>query len=380
MLVFTYFRPQAREDVKKPNPAELMDKAGKALNERNYKEAINAYGEAAKRLDGTQDGAQALLQLARVQRDARGKAKNEHAAVETFRRLITDYGPKRYPEVAQARAEMLALRVKMDRDNRNHWLYRTMDALVRFSKNLGLRRYSYAFALLLITLIVKLLTWKLSAIQYKGMKDMQRVQPLLKQVQEKYKGNPKELNAKVMETYKKEGVNPLMGCLPMLVQFPILIFVYQAIQKYAFQFENGIFLWINGYMSQHYGLAISKVFAGIPILGAISKQPFFGANLAQPDIPLVILYTISMFITQKLTVVDPSQAQQQKMMTILMPIMFMFLFWRLPSAFLLYWLMLNVVMTAHQYYVIRQPTPAPALVEAPAKASRAAGSRRKRRR
>jgi len=87
-----------------------------------------------------------------------------------------------------------------------------------------------------------------------------------------------------------------------------------------------------------------------------------------------------MFITQKLTVVDPTQAQQQKIMSIAMPLMFAFLFKGFASAFLLYWLMLNIVMTLHQYYVLRPTSqPAPAVIEAAAP-TQPARPRRKRRR
>lgn len=385
-IVMWKFMPAQKQNVKLPDPKVLMTNAEKAVAKKDYKTAYKTYDEVTSKFGNTEDAAQALLLKARAMRDERnnkGQPNSEQAAVETYKTLAHNYDRSKFPQVNQAETEMQALRLKMDKENRTNWLYQTMAALVNFGMQLGLKGYSYAFALLLITLIVKALTWKLSVIQYKGMRDMQRVQPLLKEIQEKYKGQTAELNKRVMETYKKEGVNPLSGCLPILIQFPILIFVYQAIQKYAFQFENGIFFWINGATSAHHGWAISKLLTDIPVINAISHQSFIAKNLAEPDIPLVILYTISMFVTQRLTVVDPTQAQQQKIMSIMMPLMFMFLFWKLPSAFLLYWLMLNIVMTAHQYFVIKAPATAPAtaqVIEATPTPSKSAGQKKKRKR
>jgi membrane protein insertase Oxa1/YidC/SpoIIIJ len=99
------------------------------------------------------------------------------------------------------------------------------------------------------------------------------------------------------------------------------------------------------------------------------------------DIPLVILYTISMFITQRLTITDATQAEQQKIMSRVMPLMLAFFFWKFASAFLLYWLMLNIVMTAHQYYVMKHiPAREAQTVEAaPAIPARLPRSQRRRR-
>jgi YidC/Oxa1 family membrane protein insertase len=360
LLIQFYFKPQQQQNVQKPNPTVLLEKADKETKSRDYKAAIKSYDYIAGEFKGSDYAAKALFRKAEILKTGPDKFKNERGALDTYKSLVKDYDATKFPEAARAKQEEDALRKKMDTEASKTLLYKVLDAFVRSGKSLYLGAYSYAFALLLITLIVKVITWPLSSMQYKGMRDMQRVQPLLKEVQEKYKDKPKELNAKVMETYKKEGVNPLMGCLPMLIQFPVLIFVYRAIISYEFQFQNGVFLWIGSGLSH--------------------KFSFIGANLAQPDIPLVVLYTISMFITQRLTVVDPTQAQQQKMMTIMMPLMFAFFFWRFASAFLLYWLMLNIVMTAHQYYVMKSGTPAlvSQVVQAAPLPSRQAKSRSKR--
>jgi YidC/Oxa1 family membrane protein insertase len=375
-----YMGGQKRQDKQAPPPnaTAMLQKADKAVADKRFQDAINAYRDISGKFGNTQDGATASLRMAQAMRDATGTHRtwtgkqapnrDEYGATEAYKSLISQYGATKYPEVEQATRELLALRIKMDRAESKHWMYAMLDGMVGFGRRIHLGPYSYAFALLLITIIVKLLTWKLSVQQYKGMRDMQRVQPIVKEIQQKYKGDPKAMNAKVMEAYKEHGVNPLMGCLPLLIQMPIMYVIWFAIRRYEFQFQNGTFLWINGYMHAHHGT--------ITLFG--HTFPFIGANLAQPDIPLVILYAISMFVTQRLTVVDPTQAEQQKIMSIMMPLMLAFFFWKFASAFLLYWLMLNIVMTVHQYHVMKAHVQAPVVVESTTGPSSARKRRRRR--
>lgn len=167
---------------------------------------------------------------------------------------------------------------------------------------------------------------------------MQRIQPMVKQIQEKYKDNQKEMGEKLMALYREQGVNPFASCLPLLVQLPVLWVLYYMVRLYQYQFAQGKFLWIGSRLAEKYPAIV-------------------GGNLSEPDIPLVILYVISMFISQRLTVVDPTQAEQQKIMAIVMPLMFGFLFYSFPSAFMLYWLIFNIVSTAQQVMVLKGTSP-----------------------
>jgi YidC/Oxa1 family membrane protein insertase len=124
----------------------------------------------------------------------------------------------------------------------------------------------------------------------------------------------------------------------MLVQMPIMILLYTMVRYYQVQFSNGEFLWIGSSLAHKYPLIVA-------------------ANLALPDKLMLVIYTISMFISQKLTVVDPAQAEQQKMMTYFMPIMFAVMFNGFPSAFMLYWLLFNIVSTTQQYFMLRPQKP-----------------------
>jgi len=206
--------------------------------------------------------------------------------------------------------------------------------LVNVTKN---KSFAVVVALFLLAAIVKVITAPLTTMAYRGMRDMQRVQPLLKELQEKYKDDRAKLAEEQMKLMKEHKVSPAGGCLPMLIQFPIFIAVYQAVRVYSFQFSDTHFLWIG--------------------------------NLARPDLILLILYAISMIITQKLTATpsaDPQQQAMQNQMTYMMPIFLVLVLSSIASAFVLYWFFLNVMSAAHQYYLLRKFKAEETAKEAPA--------------
>jgi len=184
---------------------------------------------------------------------------------------------------------------------------------------------SYGVAVILLTVAVKALLYPLTHQQFKSMRDMQKIQPHMKELQEKYKDKPEELQKRMMGLYKEHKVNPLGGCLPLLVQMPILFMLYSAVLSFKAAFATEGFLWVH--------------------------------NLAKPDIPLLLLYAVSLYLSSKMTVTDPSQAQTQKTMAIMMPFLFTFMAWiyKWPAAFILYWLVFNVLSTVQQYFVMRAP-------------------------
>ena len=199
---------------------------------------------------------------------------------------------------------------------------------------------SYGWALIALALLVRVVMWPLTAIQFRSMAEMQKVQPLVKQLQARHKGDPQTLNTAMMALYKEHKVNPLAGCVPMLIQFPILIGLYWAIQGQIDQFKPEHWLWI--------GSAISK-----------SSPQFFATNLAEPDVFLLVLYVISMYFTVRYgspPSTDPQQAQTQKIMAIMSPAMIAFFGfkYRWASALYIYWLATNVFTVAQQYYMFRR--------------------------
>jgi YidC/Oxa1 family membrane protein insertase len=188
------------------------------------------------------------------------------------------------------------------------------------------------------------------------MREMQRLSPYLKELQAKYKDNKEVLGPKTMELYKEHGVNPAAGCVPLILQLPIFYFMYQCVFAYQYHFTAGTFLWICGPMHARF-------------------PDLVGANLSQPDLVLLFLYSVSMYVTQRMMPqTDPNQAEMQKT-TALMTSVFFFMFFQqyhYPSAFVLYWLISNLLSTVTQLYFMRRgnTTPPGAVIKLPSDGSR----------
>lgn len=216
-------------------------------------------------------------------------------------------------------------------------LYRVMDFLVALT---GRQTWSYWLAILMVSVLVKLALTPLSNKQYASMKEMQKLQPYIQELQAKHKNDKELLGRKMMELYKEHGINPAAGCITMLPTIPIMYLLYYMIRLYQYQFSHGTFLWIGSGLAHMY-----------PSILAI--------NLGQADWPLLLLYAGSMYVTQRMTItpaMDEKQAETQKMMTIMTPFMTTYFFYQyhLPSAFVLYYLIFNILSTAQQKYYMRK--------------------------
>jgi YidC/Oxa1 family membrane protein insertase len=193
-------------------------------------------------------------------------------------------------------------------------------------------------AIVVIAVLVRLILFPLSNKQFASMRKMAQIAPQLQELQAKYAGE--ELMRRQMELYKRYGINPMSGCLYALLPIPFLIWVYNMILLYQVQFKHGHFLWINPEMGTR--------FPGL-----------IGSHLAQFDAPLMILYAISMYISSRLTITDPSQAQMQKTMAIMTTAMLVIFSWqfRFPAAFILYWMLTNILYTLHYKLYLSRPAP-----------------------
>ena len=230
---------------------------------------------------------------------------------------------------------------RLDRHYREKLSYHVFEFLVRISGGVE-KNSSYIIAILLIAILAKIITAPLSAAQFRSMHAMQSLQPQIKKLQEKYKGDKQQVAKAQMELFKEAKINPLSSCLPMLIQMPILIWVYYGIRYFVYNFEGVHFLYIK--------------------------------NLASPDVipvgdflapgPLLLLYGVSMYVSQKLIATPtatPEQQQQQKMMAYMMPVLLVLILKGLPAAFILYWFLQNILMTGHQYLIMRsRQVPVPA--------------------
>lgn len=203
---------------------------------------------------------------------------------------------------------------------------------------------SYGWAIIVFSVLIKLVLYYPTQSQYKSMKEMQKIQPELQELQKKYKGTPEKMQAEQMALFKKHGVSPFGGCLPLIIQLPVLWGIFHAIRSLAEQgkFNTETFLWIGGSLSRLFPNQIA-------------------GSLAERDLPLIVLYGFSMYLSQKLTVTQTTAEGSQKMMSLVMPIAFTFILWNFPSALILYWLMFNVLSIIQQVIVMRQPDDKPSV-------------------
>lgn len=189
---------------------------------------------------------------------------------------------------------------------------------------------NYGWAIIIMTVIIQILVLPLTLKSYKAMAGMKRVQPLIKDLQTKYKNDPKRLQVEMMNLYRSQKVNPLGGCLPMLLQLPIFWALFQTLRNaYELRFAPWV-LWVKD-------------------LSACDSLTHIG-SISLNVLPLIM--GLGMFLQQKMTTATSDPAQR-KMMYI-MPIIFTLMFWGFPSGLVLYWLTNSVVSMIVQYFVLKQ--------------------------
>jgi YidC/Oxa1 family membrane protein insertase len=186
----------------------------------------------------------------------------------------------------------------------------------------------------LLSMTTYSILFPLSIKQMRSMKEMQKLQPHIEEMRKTYKDNPQKMNKEIMELYRLHKVNPLSGCLPILLQMPIFFALYPVLMRSAF-LRGADFLWIKD-------LSSPDKIATLPAMLPFLKNE---VNL------LPVVLAILMFVQQKMTLKStPSsaQAEQQKMMMVIMPIMFGFIFYHMPAGLVLYWLVNSVLMLIFQ--------------------------------
>ncbi len=179
--------------------------------------------------------------------------------------------------------------------------------------------HNYGIAIIIITVIIKILFFPLTHKSYKSMKDMQKLQPKMAEVKEKFKNDRDAMNKAVMELYRTHKVNPLGGCLPMIVQIPVFFALYKALM-FSIELRHAPFmLWITDLSA---------------------KDPYYVTP---------VIMGVTMFIQQKMTpsTMDPIQAK----MMLALPVVFTFMFLNFPSGLVIYWLVNNILTIAQQSYI-----------------------------
>jgi len=197
---------------------------------------------------------------------------------------------------------------------------------------------NYGIAIIFLTILIKILFWPLTHKSYKSMKEMQKIQPLMAKIREKYKGNREMMNKEMMSLYKTYKVNPMGGCLPMIIQIPVFFALFRILGNSIELRHAPFMLWINDLSAPD--RLFNFPFA-IPLMTPPSGIPV-----------LTLLMGASMFIQQKMTPTpgDPTQAK----IMLLMPVIFTFMFINFPSGLVLYWLVNNVLSIGQQYRIIKR--------------------------
>ena len=202
------------------------------------------------------------------------------------------------------------------------WLW--FIASLLFSLMKGIYSYigNWGWSIVLVTVIVKLAFYRLQAKSYRSMAGMRQLQPKLQALRERYGDDKAKISQATMELYRQEKVNPLSGCLPLIVQFPVMIALYWVMIESVELRQAPFMLWIN--------------------------------DLAAPDpyhvLPLIM--GITMFIQQKLNPAPPDPMQAKIMM--FFPVLLTVLFWNFPSGLVLYWTVNNTLTVLQQWYITRK--------------------------
>lgn len=181
---------------------------------------------------------------------------------------------------------------------------------------------NWGLAIILLTVIVKMFLYPLSAASFKSMAKMRKLQPEMQRLKERFGDDKQKFSQAMMDLYKKEGANPLGGCLPMLLQMPVFLALYWTLMESVELRQAPFYLWIED-------LSVMDPYFVLPILMGASM---FLTQMMQPEPP------------------DPMQARVMK----LMPVMFTFFFLWFPSGLVLYWLVNNIISVLQQWYVTRK--------------------------
>ncbi len=199
---------------------------------------------------------------------------------------------------------------------------------------------NYGLSIIILTILVKILFWPLTHKSYKSMKEMQKLQPRMAKIREKYKNDKQKMNQEMMALYKTYKVNPMGGCLPMVIQIPVFFALYRVLGSSIELRHAPFMLWINDLSAPD---RLFRFSFQVPFM-----HPPYGIPV------LTLLMGASMFIQQKMTP-SPGDPSQAKIMMFL-PIIFTFMFINFPSGLVLYWLVNNLLSIGQQYRIHKRPS------------------------
>ncbi|MGD8210229.1 MAG: membrane protein insertase YidC [Desulfobacterales bacterium] len=194
---------------------------------------------------------------------------------------------------------------------------------------------NYGIAIIILTVFIKIILWPLGSKSYKSMSEMKKIQPLMKDIREKYKNDKKKMNEEVMSLYRTYKINPLGGCLPMVVQLPVFFALYRMLYQAIELRHAPFFLWIDDLSAPD---RLFNFGFSIPFM-----EPPYGIPV------LTIIMGATMLLQQKMSppMGDPTQAK----MMMFMPLIFTVIFINFSAGLVLYWLVNNILSISQQYYI-----------------------------
>lgn len=202
----------------------------------------------------------------------------------------------------------------------------SLQMLYNFSSMIGFP--NYGVAIILLTIIIKTIIYPLTYKQMFSMRKMVDLQPKIKAIQEKYKNNKEKANAAIMEFYKENKINPMGGCLPLIIQLPIFYALYKALLNFPYESISAA-TFLNFDLTQSYGFALSYHLI-LPIFAAVTT--YLQTKITNPN------------------TADPTQ----KTMLYIMPVFFAYICATVPSGLALYWVTMNIVSILQQFYINRK--------------------------
>jgi YidC/Oxa1 family membrane protein insertase len=199
--------------------------------------------------------------------------------------------------------------------------------------------HNWGVAIICLTILINIILFPLTFKSFHSMQQMKKIQPHMQKLKELHKDNPQKLNKEMMELYKQYNVNPLGGCLPLLLQMPIFIALYQGLMRFI-ELKGSHFLWIKD---------LAKPDA-VPLPVSL---PVLGSSINILPILMVGVMLLQQKVSQGISgaAMTDEQASQQKMMMLMMPLFFGFLFYKMPSGLVLYWLTNTILMTTEQTFI-----------------------------
>jgi YidC/Oxa1 family membrane protein insertase len=200
--------------------------------------------------------------------------------------------------------------------------------------------HNYGVSIIILTVLIKIIFWPLTHKSFKSMKEMQKLQPLMVKMREKYKDDKEQMQRELMGLYKTYKVNPMGGCLPLLIQIPVLYAMYRILANSIELRQAPFILWITD-------LSAPDRLFNFPF-----SIPFMSPPYGIPV--LTLLMGASMFIQQKMTPTAGDPAQAKVMM--FLPVIFIVMFLNLPSGLVLYWLINNILSIGQQYRMNKGPS------------------------